>query len=153
MEPGRLHNEEASDNAPEVEGDVLFPGKPRLLSRKTQTVNEDCDDEVGKFAMNIHIFFPASGFKIYRSKDKHERLFTHFIGFNSGQGFLETLNFLMPNLGVKNTVNLGTEEATRKPLDTERILSDKDDAQDNISLECRPREGRQAPSATTNFVS
>ena len=57
MEACRLHYDKATDTASEREGDELFPGEPRLLSQKTQTVNEDCDDEVDNFpCMNAYYF-------------------------------------------------------------------------------------------------
>lgn len=139
MEACRLHDDEATDTASKGEGDVLSPGEPRLLSRKTQTVNEDCDDEVDNFPCTHAFSFSHLISKCTTAK-KHEILFTHFTRFSSEQGFLETLNFLLPNLDRKNLVYWGTKEASNRLLDMERILNDEEDANDSMGLECRPRE-------------
>ena len=109
LEACRLHDDEATDTASEGEGDVLFPGEPRLLSRKTQTVNEDCDDEVDNFPC-MHAFSFSHLISECTTAKKHRKLFTHFTGFSSEQRCLETLNILLPNLDRKNLVYWGTKK-------------------------------------------
>ena len=121
------------------EGDVLFLGEPKLLSRKTQTVRKDCDDEVDNFPCMQAFSFSHLISKCTTAK-KREKLFAHFTGFSSQQRFLETLKFLLPNLDRKNLVYLGTKEASNRLLVMERILNDEDDANDSMGLECKPRE-------------
>eukprot|EP00795_Rhopilema_esculentum_P007394 gene7394-13147_t len=55
FESCRVQAEEATDTASEGEGDVLFPEKQKLLSRKTQTFGEYFDDEVDRLPC-LHAF-------------------------------------------------------------------------------------------------
>ena len=104
LEACRLKDDEATDTASEGEGDVLFPGEPKLLSRKTQSVREDCDDEVDHIPCMHALSFSHLISKCTTAK-KHEKLFAHFTGFSSQQRFLETFNFLLPNLHRKTWHN------------------------------------------------
>ena len=97
MEACHLHYDKASDTASERDGDEIFPGEPRLLSQTTQTVNEDCDDEVDNFPCMNAYYFSHLISKCTTAK-KHEKLFTHFTVFSS------ELRLLLPNLDRETLV-------------------------------------------------
>ena len=80
----------------------------------------------------VHInFLYLTCFQNVHPPKKEEKLFTHFTGFNSDGEFLNTLQFLLPNLDRK--VLIYWDIATRKfnVIDLQKLFEDSDNDLDN----------------------
>ena len=125
MNQWRTEEEEATDTA--SEGGVMAVSTrtgEELIFRKTQTYEDDiCSklDENRRIPC-IHKFSVSHLLSKCAIPEKEHKLFTHFTGFNSHDEFMNTLQFLLPNLDRKNLIYWDT--ATRKSVvvDTEKLF-------------------------------
>ena len=101
----------------------------------------------------IHKFSVSHLLSTCTTPEKEDKLFTHFTGFNSHDEFMNTLQFLLPNLDRKNLIYWDT--ATRKSVvvDTEKLLECGNDDQDGCNDdEDQDKTTLTRPSAHKLFV-
>ena len=127
--------EEATDTASEGEGDISVSIRTgqQLISRKKQTFEDDICSKLDD-SLRIpcsHKFSVSHLLSKCTTPKKEEKLFTHFTGFNSHIEFMNTLQFLLPNLNRKMLIYWDT--ATRKCniIDTEKVFEGDNDNLDN----------------------
>ena len=128
LEAIRAEEEEETDTASEGEGDVVTNTNSdiSLVSRKTQTFEDDmCTTS------DDHERIPCSQkFSVAHLLS----LFTHFTGFSSHGEFMNTLQFVLPNLDRKLLIYWDSEARKNSVIDTERLfdgdLDDPDDIND-----------------------
>ena len=98
----RTEEEEATDAASEGEGVMAVSTRTgeELTFRKTQTYEDDiCSKlEENRRIPCIHTFSVSHLLSKCTTPKKEDKLFTHFTGFNSHDEFMNTLQFLLPNL-------------------------------------------------------
>jgi len=135
LNESRTEKEEATDTASEGEGDisVLNGTGHQLVSRKTQTFEDDvCIKLDHSLRIRcLHKFSVSHLLSKCTTSKKEEKFFSHFTGFNSHIEFMNTLQFLLPNLNRKMLIYWDT--ATRKCniIDTEKVFEGDDNNQDN----------------------
>jgi len=137
LNQSRAEEEEATDTASEGEGDAAVSTRTgeELISRKTQTYE---DDICSKLDENLripclHKFSVSHLLSKCTTLKKEDKFFTHFTGFNSHGEFMNTLQFLLPNLDRKMLIYWDT--ATRKSIviDTEKLFECGNDDQDGFN--------------------
>ena len=102
-----------------------------LISRKTQTYEDDICSKLDEH-LRIPCLHKFSAFHLLSkctTPKKEDKLFTHFTGFNSHGEFMNTLQFLFPNLDRKMLIYWDT--ATRKSIviDAEKLFERGNDDQ------------------------
>ena len=133
----RTEEEKATDAASEGEGVMAFSTRTgeELISRNTETYEDDiCStlDENRRIPC-IHKFSVSHLLSKSTTPKTEDKLFTHFTGFNSHDEFMNTLQFLLPNLDRKNLIYWDT-------VDTEKLFEcgngdqDEDEDQDKTTL-------------------
>ena len=66
---------------------------------------------------SCHLWIPLHG-------DKEEKLFSHFTGFDSYAGFMDTLKFILPNLDSKILVDWDSAAGKSSAIDTEKLFEE-----------------------------
>ena len=148
----RAEEEEATDTASEGEGDMAVStrsGKEHI-SRKTPTYEDDICSKLDEHLRIpcLHKFSVSHLLSKCTTPKKEDKLFTHFTGFNSHGEFMNTLQFLLPNLDRKMLIYWDT--ATRKSIviDTEKLFECGNDDQDgSINDEDQDNTTLTRPSA------
>ena len=132
----RAEEEEVTDTASEGEGDMAVSTRSgeELISRKTQTYEDDICSKLDEHLRIpcLHKFSASHLLSKCTTPKKEDKLFTHFTGFNSHGDFMNTLQFLLPNLDRKMLIYWDT--ATRKSIviDTEKLFECGNDDQDGF---------------------
>ena len=149
LEAIRAEEEEETDTASEGEGDVVTNTNSdiSLVSRKSQTFEDDMcttSDDYERIPCS-HKFSVAHLLSKCTTPKIEEKLFTHFTGFSSHGEFMNTLQFVLPNLDRKLLIYWDSEARKNSVIDTERLfdgdLDDPDDINDqeqNESTFTRP---------------
>ena len=122
LEKNRTENEEATDSASEGEGDAT---DINLISRKTQTNESDvCGNLFGDFVRIpcLHSFSVSHLLSKCTTQKKEEWLFNHFTGFNSHGEFMNTLQFLLPNLDRTRLLYRDSHARKDVTIDTETLF-------------------------------
>ena len=139
LEARRIEKEEATDTASEGEGDMVdanSSGK-ELISRKTQTFEDDICSKLDDYSRIpcLHSFSVSHQLSKCITLRKEEKLFTHFTGFNSHGEFLNTLQFVLPNLDRKILIYWDTATRKNSIIDTETMfggdIAEPDDSNDD----------------------
>ena len=139
--------EEATDTASEGEGDMVVSTRTgeELISRKTRTYEDDICSKLDEH-LRIPCLHKFSAFHLLSKSTapkKENKLFTHFTGFNSHGEFINTLQFLLPNLDRKMLIYWDTARRKSIVIDTEKLFEcgnddqdvfNEDGAQDNTTL-------------------
>ncbi|KAM7430037.1 hypothetical protein ABFA07_019195 [Porites harrisoni] len=140
LEAIRTEEDEATDTASEGEGDPVTSSSGKdlgLVSRKTQTYEDDmCTSSDDHWRIPCsHKFSVGHLLSKCTTPKKEEKLFTHFTGFNSHGEFMNTLQFLLPNLDRKLLIYWDSEARQTTVIDTETMFdgdcNDPDDFNDD----------------------
>ena len=137
LHQSRAEEEEATDTASEGEGDTAVSTRTgeELISRKTQTYEDDIYSKLDEYLRIpcLHKFSVSHLLYKCTTPKKEDKLFTHFTGFNSHGEYMNTLQFLLPNLDRKMLIYWNT--ATRKSIaiDTEKLFECGNDDQDGFN--------------------
>ena len=136
----RTEEDEATDTASEGEGNVVTSSSGKdlgLISRKTQTFEDDmCTTSDDHWRIPcLHKFSVAHLLSKCTTPKKEEKLFTHFTGFNSHGEFMNTLQFLLPNLDRKLLIYWDSEARKNSVTDTETMFDDDCDELEDINEE------------------
>ena len=102
----RTEEEKATDTASEGVMAVSTRTGEELIFRKTQTYEDDiCSkSDENRGIPCIHKFSVSHLLSKSTTPKTEDKLFTHFTGFNSHDEFMNTLQFLLPNLDRKNLI-------------------------------------------------
>ena len=152
LERGRIEQNEATDTASEGEGDELRVSGLTLTSRKTQTYEDDfCDDSIDiSFRVPcLHRFSLSHLLSKCTTPSKEEKMFSHFTGFDSYAGFMDTLKFILPNLDRKLLIYWDSTAGKSSVIDTEKLFeeNESDLEEDRDEDEPEIRETKTRPSA------
>ena len=123
----RIEEEEETDTASEGEGDMAVgPRSNPQVSRKTQTFDDDfCTDDLGGTFRKLpcsHQFLVRHLLSKCTTPSKEKKLFTHFTGFNSHDGFKSSLHFVLPGLDRKLLTYWDTAAGKSRMIDTEKLF-------------------------------
>ena len=132
MKPQTLHLREKATLSQAVLAKTLI-----LISRKTQTFEDDmCTTSDDNWRIPCsHTFSVAHLLSKCTTPKKEEKLFTHFTGFNSHGEFMNTLQFLLPNLDRKRLIYWDSEGRKNSVIDTETMFDDDYDELEDINDE------------------
>ena len=152
LERSRIEQNEATDTASEGEGDELRVSGLTLTSQKTQTYEDDfCDDSIDiSFRVPcLHRFSLSHLLSKSTTPSKEEKMFSHFTGFDSYAGFMDTLKFILPNLDRKLLIYWDSTAGKSSVIDTEKLFeeNESDLEEDRDEDEPEIRETKTRPSA------
>ena len=134
-----IEKEEATDTASEGEGNMMdanSSGK-ELFSRKTQTFEDDICSKLDDYSRIpcLHSFSVSHLLSKCITPRKEEKLFSQFTGFNSHGEFMNTLQFVLPNLDRKILIYWDTATRKNSIIDTETMFGgdivEPDDSSDD----------------------
>ena len=148
LEKNRTEHEEETDSASEGEGDAT---DVNLISRKTQTYESDvCGNLGGDFVRIpcLHGFSVSHLLSKCTTQKKEERLFNHFTGFNSHGEFMNTLQFLLPNLDRTGLLYWDSHARKDVTIDTETLFQ-QDNCESDTETAVDEDESACSSSTTT----
>jgi len=144
----RMEQDEATDTASEGEGDELNVAGLVLTSHKTQTYEDDfCDPSLDKSLRIpcLHRFSLSHLLSKCTTPSKEDKLFSHFTGFDSYAGFMDTLKFILPNLNRKLIIYWDSIAGKSSVIDTEKLFEEGEI--DTADVDDETSETKTRPSA------
>ena len=101
-----------------------------LISRKIKTCEDDICSQLDD-CIRSHRFSLSHLLSKCTMPKKEELLITHFTEFNSHGEFINTLQFLLPNLGREMLIYWNSKAGKSSVIDTETMFQDGNDEPDH----------------------